>query len=207
VLTIASGDRSRLMPALIAAADAGARGIVSFGIAGGLDPALPAGTLVVASAVVAKDARYEADARWSQALLKANPGAVHGIIAGADAPVCEPSEKRALRETTGAGAVDMESHLVAAFAQERGLPFAAFRAIADSADRRLPKAVLNAMRPDGSADIGAVLCSLAREPSQLPDLIRTGFDTGRAKKALLRDRDLLGAGLGFDAGHHLLDVT
>ena len=45
--------------------------------------------------------------------------------------------KAALRSETGAAAVDMESHIAAAYAAEAGLPFAALRVISDPATRAL----------------------------------------------------------------------
>ncbi len=44
----------------------------------------------------------------------------------------------------------------------------------------LPPAALVGMRPDGGMALGAVLASLARDPRQLPALIRTGRQADRA---------------------------
>ena len=46
------------------------------------------------------------------------------------------------------------------------------------------------------SQLRSVLSSLANEPSQLPDLLRTGREAGRAFRALLRSRDALGLFLG-----------
>ena len=51
---------------------------------------------------------------WSQQLLQTFPDAVSGMLLGVSAPVCDPGDKRALHVNTGAIAVDMESHVVAA---------------------------------------------------------------------------------------------
>ena len=48
------------------------------------------------------------------------------------------------------------------------------------------------MRPDGSVDLLAILRSLARDPRQVPQLVRTGLDSRRAFAALLRSRQRLG---------------
>src|SRR5207247_188874 len=68
----------------------GSRGVISFGIAGGLAPNLLPGQWVVASAIVSDHERHVPDARWSERLLQALPGARHAMIAGADAPVADP---------------------------------------------------------------------------------------------------------------------
>ena len=68
-------------------------------------------------------------------------------------------------------------------------------------------AVLNGMTPDGGMDLGGVLASLARDPRQLPALIRTGREAERGFKALDNARRLLGPRLGrLDLGELLLDV-
>ncbi len=55
------------------------------------------------------------------------------------APLMSADDKRALHRSTGALAVDMESHLAGAVAAARGLPFAVCRAIVDPAWRTLPR--------------------------------------------------------------------
>src|SRR5215471_5012135 len=97
-----------------------------------------------------------------------------------------PSFPAALHEATRADAVDMESHLAARVAGERGLPFATLRVISDRADHSLPQAVLVAMEPDGSIALGRVLKSVATNPAQIPALIRTARESEKAFATLLR---------------------
>ena len=87
-----------------------------------------------------------------------------------------PAEKLALHRKTGAQAADMESHIAARCRRRMKLPFAAFRVVADPADRQLPHAALVAISPDGSIALGAILGSLARDPRQVPQLMRTAND-------------------------------
>ena len=117
-----------------------------------------------------------------------------GAIAGSDAMVVDAVGKAALHIATGALAVDMESHVAAAFAAVHKLPFAALRVISDGADRALPKAAQAGMKPDGGMDVLAVLKALARDPRQLPALIRTGLEAEVAFRqlALLNRHHLLG---------------
>ena len=120
----------------------------------------------------------------------------------------EPAAKVALQAETNAAAVDMESHIAARFAARHGLPLAVLRAISDSVDQTLPPAALVGMRPDGAMDLAAVLGALARNPRQLPALIRTGVEAEKGFAALLRCRQLLGPGLGLgQLGHLALDVV
>jgi adenosylhomocysteine nucleosidase len=69
--------------------------------------------------------------------------------------------------------------------------------VIDSAHADLPPAAMVGLRHDGTPDLRAVLLSLARQPAQLPLLVRTARDLSVARRALQRGRRRLGAGLGF----------
>ncbi|HEX4197213.1 MAG TPA: hypothetical protein VHZ26_07205 [Caulobacteraceae bacterium] len=145
---------------------------------------------------------------WAALLMRALPHAHSGPVLGSDAMIAEAADKRAAHESTGAIAVDMESHIAAAVAARHGLPFAIARVVSDAADRSLPRAAQAGMAADGRMDIAAVLKALAADPLQLPALIRVGAEAGTAFRALRRGRDLLGPGLGrANLGQLLLDVT
>jgi hopanoid-associated phosphorylase len=187
VVAIPGGGRAAaLEAALLAAAAEGASGVMSVGIAGALADGLQPGDWVVAEAVIAGDARLPADAAWRARLLAGLPAAKAGPFLGADAMLTEAADKRRAHRETGAIAVDMESHVAARVATRLGLPFAAARVISDAADRSLPAAVKQGMRPDGGMALGPVLTALARDPRQLPGLIRSGLEAGRAFRALER---------------------
>jgi adenosylhomocysteine nucleosidase len=191
--------------------------LMSFGMAGALDPALNPGDLLVAERVIAPDGRiYAADAAWS-ALLVAPPDETPGcpacrlaLLAGVDRPVVSAAGKRELRERTGAAAVDMESHVVAEAAARRGVPFIALRAIADPAGRAIPPAALAGLAPDGRTRPLAVLARLALRPWQIPELMRLAADSAAALKALRgvasSDARRLLRLPGVDLAHELFDV-
>jgi adenosylhomocysteine nucleosidase len=169
----------------------GATGLISFGIAGGLDPALSSGALVLADAV--RDERggvRPVDPRWQArlvaALTRAGIAVHRGDMLGAGAIAVSIAGKAQARRTTGAVAVDLESHLVAGAAAAAGLPFVVLRAIADPAARGLPPAALVGLAPDGSPALLPVLASLLRHPGQLPALLQAARDSGRALAALRR---------------------
>jgi adenosylhomocysteine nucleosidase len=92
---------------------------------------------------------------------------------------------------------DNESHVVASVAAARGLPMAAVRVIMDPATRRLPAAALATVRANGTIDLAALIHAIMREPGELPMLLRTALDALIGFAALLRCRQLLGAGLGL----------
>ena len=99
--------------------------------------------------------------------------------------------KAALHSETGAAAVDMESHIAAAYAAEAGLPFAALRVIADPASRALPVLAMAAIKPNGDIDLRKVLRGVARDPSSLRALVSTGIDFNRALRTLRGCRGFL----------------
>jgi adenosylhomocysteine nucleosidase len=209
VRALAGGGNARqLAQALERELARGARGVISFGVAGGLAEDIVPGTWLVARGVVTPTMRWPCDTAWARMLAERLHGALTMDLAGEDAPVTESAAKRALYRTTGAAAVDTESHIAAAIAASHGVPFAAFRVVVDAAQRDLPPAASVALDPDGKISGAAVLRSLARTPAQLPSLVRTAIDARTAFRALLRGRRLLGPGLGYpDLGELLLDVS
>jgi adenosylhomocysteine nucleosidase len=196
-VAVIHGHTPNLRAALEAAIEHGSRGIISFGIAGGIAPELAPGDWVVATGVVSVNKRYSTDRDWARRLSQDLGFAIHADIVGVDAPVTTPADKRGLRNATHAVAVDMESHIAAAAAQAHGLPFAACRVIIDPAHRALPPAALVNLRPEGTPDIAGVLRSLIRQPCQLPGLLRLSTDARAAWLALRGGRRRLGPGLSF----------
>ena len=167
VLVISRNSRHELAKAAANAARHGYRGIISFGVAGGLSATLRPGDWVVASAVIASHGTRATDAAWSNNLLNAIDGAHHAPIVGVETPVAEPAEKHDLHRTTGAAAVDMESHVVAQLAAAHGLAFTALRVIVDPVHRSIPTAALLGMGTGPRADAMAVLRDLIARPSLL----------------------------------------
>jgi len=197
VLVVCRSARRELAKVAENAARLGYRGIISFGVAGGLASSLRVGDWVVASTVLEAHTIRQTDTAWSRRLLEVIAGASYAPIIGVDAPVAEPAEKRELHRTTGAAAVDMESHVVARLAAAHGLAFAAVRVIVDPAHRAIPPAALLGMAPDGRSDIWAVLRDLTARPSQLSRLARIAVDAFAARAEMLRVRRLLGPHFGL----------
>ena len=197
VLVVCRSDREQLAAVAGSAVRQGYRGIISFGVAGGLADSLRPGDWVVASAVHESQAIRETDRAWSRKLLRAIDGAQYAPILGVDNPVAEPAVKRELRRATGAAACDMESHVVSRLAEAHGLAFAALRVIVDPAERVVPRAALASMGPDGRTDIPALLRDLVARPSQLVQLARLALDALTARTELQRVRNLLGPHFGL----------
>jgi nucleoside phosphorylase len=94
------------------------RGVISFGVAGGLDPSLKSGDVVVATEVLAGDTRWLAGLPLNEEMIASvalgRRRVVRGSLAGAEQVVAARHVKAALHSETGAAAVDMESHIAAA---------------------------------------------------------------------------------------------
>ena len=196
VVAVAGGGRAQALEAALTSAAAGVDALISIGIGGALAQGLRPGDWVIATSVIADGAQSPTDPAWTAEIRARLPAARMGPILGSDAMLTRAAEKLAAHQRWQALAVDMESHVAARVARRLSLPFAALRAISDSADRDLPAAVLVGMKPDGGMALGAVLWALARDPAQLPALIRTGRDAERAFRALVDGRRLLGPGVG-----------
>jgi adenosylhomocysteine nucleosidase len=171
------------------------RGVISFGVAGGLDPTLKSGDVVVATEVLAGDTRWFAGLMLNEELIASvalgRRRVVRGGLAGVEQVIAARAGKAALWSETGASAVDMESHIAADYAAKAGLPFAALRVISDPATRALPALAMDAIKPNGNIDLRKVLRGVARNPSSLHALVSTGIDFNRALRSLRGCRGFL----------------
>lgn len=170
--------------------DRGVIGLISFGLCAGLDPDLRPGTLLLAERVSAGAESYAPDPTWRARLaesLGANgPGIAGGALLGADAPIAGAEDKRALFAEQAVRALDMESHGVARVAARAGLPFVALRAVADPAERNLPRAALEAFGPDGRIKPLRALATMYLRPWESPGLLRLAYETRLAVDSLER---------------------
>jgi adenosylhomocysteine nucleosidase len=186
----ACGDGPTLRSRLDELADRPLRMVVSFGICGGLDPTLRRGDIVLGTEVVSGGENVTTDAALTQALERrlseSGERVIRGKVAAADAPILTAKEKSALRNATGAVAVDMESLAAGRFARARGVPFAVLRAVSDPADRNLPPLVLAAVDPAGGVNVGPLIAGLIRSPGELRGLIAAAIDSAAAFRALRR---------------------
>jgi adenosylhomocysteine nucleosidase len=141
-LIVRSGPgEARAAAAAEQALRAGAAGLVSWGLAGGLDEAAEPGTVIVPRRILTiAGAPVGAAAAWHARL--AALGDELRVSTGDLLTVGEalqlPAAKRAARAGTGAVAVDMESAGIAAVAARAGVPFAALRVIVDGVADALP---------------------------------------------------------------------
>lgn len=167
----------------------GAEALLSFGLAGGLDPRLNPGDLIVADMVIDRRREvYDTDLAWRVALFQALEAArpTGGAVLGSETLVVSAEEKTKLRDATGAVAVDMESFAVASVADQAGVPFAILRAVADPLWRDVPPAARAGIADDGGVRVGAVLAGLIMAPWQLVSLIAIAIEARQGLAALGR---------------------
>jgi adenosylhomocysteine nucleosidase len=155
--------------------DAGVASLMTFGMAGGLDPALKAGSVVLPCELISADGtRFAASRSWRERVAAA-VSPLRAVSAGnlltSARAIDTPAEKSAAFRATGAAAVDMESAAVAAVAAHHNLPFIAVRVIVDTAADTLPHAVVNASRA-GRVQIGRLMTGLILSPGEIGALIR-----------------------------------
>ena len=200
-----SSDPNQLRALLTTLDPTSVRGVISFGVAGGLDPSLKSGDIVVATEVMAGDTRWLAGLSITEAQIASialgRRRVVRGLLAGVEEVVAASACKAALHSETGAAAVDMESHIAAAYAAEAGIPFAALRVISDPAHRALPVVARKAIKPNGDLDLVRIMGSVVRNPRSLRALVSTGIDFNRALRSLRGCRGFLPGGEGLVAAN------
>jgi adenosylhomocysteine nucleosidase len=168
--------------------DAGATALMSFGLAGGLDPRLRAGSIILPIEVISRDGvRFVTSTGWRERLSAALSTQQRQVTAGAllcsATAIDAVADKTAAFRDTGAVAVDMESSGVAAAAAAHDLPFIAVRVVIDTAADAVPRAVVAASRA-GQLKIWRLIGGLAQAPSELAGMIRLAWRYRAAMRSL-----------------------
>lgn len=151
---------------------AGAQALLSVGTAGALRQDLRAGDLLLPDTILWQGREYPVDQHLAENFPVSFPAAPRGALLTLAAPLATPAAKA--QAAAQALAVDMESGAIAALAQELGMPFLALRVIVDSADSRLPQAVLHGVDAFGRPRLPGFVWQLLRRPQDIPALLRLG---------------------------------
>ena len=149
--------------------------VLTCGFAGGLNPALALGTVLF-------DHDFDAGVAEALAELGALPARFHcskrvAITAG---------EKRALWESTGADAVEMESSVIRNLCREWKIPSATIRVISDTAHDDLPLDFNALMTSDDRIHYGKLAMAILASPRKIPQLIAFQRQTVTAARELGR---------------------
>ncbi len=174
----------------------GVTALVSFGVAGGLDPNLRPGTLVLpelihSGKITPPDEEelpvYPVALNWLNRLQKLLPdhlSTVGGTLTASPGVLSTEQAKLELGVATGACAVDMESYAIAEVATKADIPFIVIRAITDPVEFSPPAALLGAIQPEGSVKLIQLLTILFRREVSISTLIRLGKEIRAARSSL-----------------------
>lgn len=175
--------------------DDGVAALLSWGMAGGLDPVLRPGDLVVCERLASVRDAMAIDAHLRNTLLHALDAAGMRVSTGVlwchARAVTSVRDKRQLAIMHAAGIVDMESVAVARVADSAGVPFAAIKAICDPAQRALPEDVVRFVNQDGALHVAGLLAALSRGPGVWRPLWQMHRDYRAACRSLQRAAEAL----------------
>jgi hopanoid-associated phosphorylase len=175
LLAVSGIGRAAAEAAARSLVEAGVSALITFGMAGGLDPALRPGSVVLPGEVISPEGKHYAACRsWRERVAAAvSPlrAVTEGNLLTSAYAIDTPAEKAAAFHRTGAAAVDMESAAVAEVAAQHNLPFIAARVIVDTAADKLPRAVVAASRA-GRVQFGRLLAGMVLAPGEIAALFR-----------------------------------
>lgn len=135
--------------------------LITAGFAGGLDPALPLGSVI-----------FEADETFPFISELLAAGARVGRFHCAERIVITAAEKRTFRTSTGADALEMESEIIRTLCRNRGIRAATVRVVSDAANEDLPLDFNALVTADGRPRPLPFALALLRKPHKIAELIR-----------------------------------
>jgi len=159
--------------------------VLTCGFAGGLNPELKVGEVV-----------FEIGKQQSATGNQSEPpdvGCYEKLMAAGAKPVkffCADriattvTEKKRLRDETGADAVEMESAAIQAVCAEKNIPCATVRVISDPADEDLPLDFNALAKADRSIDFGKLAWAVAKSPGKIGALLALQKKTQLAAQRL-----------------------
>lgn len=154
--------------------------VIAFGYAGGANPQLRSGELVVGS-TVATSASSEPPLRLVDGGFCQYAKRVR--VASTARAALEPAQKRQLFEQIGGDVVDMETHALATECARLGVPIISLRAVTDAAGDSIAVEWMDIVG-NGAVSKSAALRLLARKPWLLPQACKLGWNAFRANRAL-----------------------
>jgi adenosylhomocysteine nucleosidase len=141
--------------------------IVSAGFAGGLDPDLTRGKVVIPREIVDLDGnRFPVEPMDSESSpTDSSPFSLLTV----DSIARTAAEKAELRANFRADLIDMETSAVAAVCGDQGKRFISIRVISDDAAAELPAEIATMLSRSTSYQIGAAFRAIVRRPSAVKD--------------------------------------
>lgn len=173
--------------------------IVMAGVAGALSAHLSVADVIAAETVIAGDTAHRPPVKLEDPRPGAKATLRRGVLLSLDRVLITATEKRdaAARVATpdrnrGAAigddsrplAVEMETAGVIQAALREQVPWAAIRAVSDTAEESLPLDFNRLRAPDGDLPTSRVAFAAMTHPAAIPGLIRLGKNTATAAEAL-----------------------
>ena len=161
-------------------------GVVSFGIAGGLNPNYKTGSVLLPSNVLTSDkGSIPTNDCWRSSIAKNWPSANQQTLQlGVNEPVTDKVDKERLYRTHKAHAVDMESHIIGTYAQKRNIPFLILRSVADTSDTAIPEVALSGLDKNGKATPFKLIKKIFERPGDIKGLVTLAIQTNVALREL-----------------------
>jgi len=147
--------------------------VLTCGFAGALDPRLKIGDVV-----------FEIDAESRLAPTLREAGAAPAKLQCATRVATTVAEKTALRKSTGADVVEMESAYIRQICREKKIPSATLRAISDSALDDLPLDFNELMDENQTLSFSKLSLALMKSPGKIPQLMQLQKNTRLAAQNL-----------------------
>lgn len=175
--------------------------LVSWGVAGALDPGLVSGDTVLPVQVRDSEQNvYAADNAWHAALksrLEQQRVFADATILSVRDVQHDVRSKSDLHQATQAMAVDMESAAVARVALNANTPFVVVRTIFDTVTMPIPASSTNATDQYGQVSIPKLITGLIRKPAEMLQFPQMMSSFVKAKKSLQRIVEQCGHELCF----------
>lgn len=180
MVCVANGPGFRLVSKAVEIAGTKERfgSVVSTGFCGGLDPMLAVGDVVEAAGVldVALGERYECHSMTK---------GTHHWLASLDRVAETAAEKAQLRESTGAGAVEMEAAVVARFAARIAAIFYCVRVVSDTSSQSLILPLNRCRDAEGRFNRTRIIWEALKRPlSRVPGLLQLDRNCTLAERRL-----------------------
>lgn len=175
--------------------DQGAKALISWGIAGGLEPTLRTGCIVIPDKIIdLKSNVYTTDEYLKKQIkqkLQLHLPSYHGPLLQTDQVITSVQEKKNLFKKYQAHAIDMESAAIAGAAKEANLSFTAIRVIIDSAHMSLPHWLPHSFNDKNKLHAGRFISGMCRYPLTWHALMKLVFNSIAARRSLKKAAQLL----------------
>jgi len=147
--------------------------VLTCGFAGALNPDLKIADVV-----------FDADVDAGISAVLQQSGATLAKFHCAPRVVITVAEKAALRQSTGADVVEMESGVIREICRQRKIPSATIRVISDTAHEALPLDFNALMTADDALSFPKLALALIKSPGKIPRLMQLQKNTRAAAQAL-----------------------